>query len=146
MAVQGYVPSDPIARLMYYFDCVCACVEFDDNQVIRRFKDYQNYPQLTWDEQAQLIDLCLSLSPDKLRGIIFHPVERCGNMSNKFVELSTIRTNLVARDHFDFEKQKRRIIMVMFFTNDWMEKYFVGPMKEIKWRRRPRPNPSCVIL
>ena len=146
------VPSDPIARLMYYFNCVCACVEADEDYTIRRLKDYRNYHRLTSDEQAQLIALCLSLSPDKLMGTIFHPVESCGDSSNKFVELSAVKTNLVVTDSFLVGGQQKRIMKVMFFTKGWMENNFIEPLKQIQRRRIAPPPPrrreesSCTIL
>ena len=133
------VPSDPIARLMYYFNCICACVEPDEDYTIRRLKDYRNYHRLTSDEQAQLIALCLSLSPDKLMGTIFHPVESCGTSSNKFVELSAVKTNLVVTDSFLIGGQQKRIQSIMFLEKSWLDNNYIEPLKQIQRRLNPPP-------
>lgn len=48
------VPDNPIAKLMYYFNCVCSCIEFDNNPTIRCLRDYENYASLSSDEEAQV--------------------------------------------------------------------------------------------
>ena len=52
------VPDNPKAKLMYYFDCVCSCVEPDsDDSSIRRLRNYvyRNYSSLSNEEEAQLL-------------------------------------------------------------------------------------------
>ena len=69
--VSCTVPDNPIAKLMYYFNCVCSCVDADFDSSIRRLRNYDNYSSLSAEEQAKLLILCLALSPDKLVGTIF---------------------------------------------------------------------------
>lgn len=42
------------------------------------------------------MDICSTLSPDKLIGIILFPAEDCGAGSNKFVELSAVKLVVTA--------------------------------------------------
>ena len=151
------VPSDPIAKLMYYFDCVCSCVEPDSDYTIRRLRDYQNYSRLTSEEEAQLIVLCLALSPDNLIGSIFHPVNDCGSLPNKFVEISAVKTNLVVTESLLIGGQQKKVQKVMFFEKRWMETNFIEPLKAVQRRLNPPPrryspparrreSSSCTIL
>ena len=143
------VPSDPIARLMYYFNCVCSCVEPDDDYTIRRLRDYQNYSRLTSEEEAQLIAICLALSPDKLIGSIFHPTEDCGSSSNKFVEISAVKTNVLVTDSLLVGGQQRKVQSIMFFEKSWMDNNFIEPLKAVQRRLNPPPRrrqeSSCAI-
>ena len=134
------VPDFPIAKLMYYFDCICACVELDDSETARRFKDYSNYDRLTSDEKAQLLALCLSLSPDKLIGTIFHPAKECGEFSNAFLELNAVKTDLVVTNSLVVGGQRKNIQKIMLFKEVWMEKYYNEPLRSISRSNRPPPR------
>ena len=153
--VSCTVPSDPIARLMYYFDCVCACVEPDSSDTIRRLRDYKSYYLLTSEERAQLLVLVLALSPDKLIGSIFHP-SNDGDSNNEFLELTAVKTDLVVTDSVLIGGQRRQIRKIMTFKKVWMERNYLEPLQEIQRSSRPQlraPPPrrrsdddSCTIL
>ena len=144
------IPADPIAKLMYYFDCVCCCVEPDNDSTIRRLRDYQNYSRLTSKEEAQLIVLCLALSPDNLIGSIFHPANDCGSLPNKFVEISAVKTDLLVTNSLLIGGQQKKVQKVMFFEKRWMETNFIEPIKAMQRRLNPPPcrreSSSCTIL
>ena len=147
------VPDNPIAQLMYYFDCICACIEPDDSGAVTRLRDYRNYDRLTSDEKAQLLALCLSLSPDKLIGTIFHPSNDCGECSNTFLELSAVKTDLIVTNSLVVGGQRRNIQKIMLFKKVWMENYYIEPLRSIERSSRPPPrappprdDSSCTIL
>ena len=137
------VPDNPIARLMYYFDCICACIEPDDSSAVTRLRDYRNYDRLTSNEKAQLLALCLSLSPDKLIGTIFLPSNDCGECNNTFLELSAVKTDLIVTNSLVIEGQRRNIQKIMLFKKVWIENYYTEPLCSIE--RSSRPSLSFLL-
>ena len=57
-SVNATIPDSPIAKLMYYFNCVCSCIEPDESASIRRLRNYKEYSSLSNEEQATLLLLC----------------------------------------------------------------------------------------
>ena len=148
--VSANVPNNDIAKLMYYIHCVCCCIEPDDNSTISRLRDYQNYHRLSSDEEAQLLALCLALSPDKLIGTIFHPATDCGNFSNQFLELSAVKTDLLVTESLVIGGHHRRILKSMRFKKTWVENNYINPLFSIERSRRCPPpqqrDDSCIIM
>ena len=156
------VPDNPIAKLMYYFDCVSSCVEADNDSNIRRLRDYTNYHRLSNEEKGQLLILCLALSPDNLIGAIFFPAkdeEDFDGCSNEFYELSTVSTKLVVAESLLIGGQQKQVRKIMMFKKSWIEKNYINPLLSFQRSQRPSlPSPpprrppsrrndsSCVIL
>ncbi len=146
------VPNSPVAKLMYYFNCVCSCVEAEEDYEIRRLKDYTNYQRLTSEEEAKLLVLCLALSPDKLIGAIFIPSDDIPS-SNEFFELSAVSTHMVVTDSLLIGGQRKKVQNIMMFKMSWLENNYLEPLKKFAERIRPairRPPPtenkkSCVL-
>ena len=160
------VPDNPIAKLMYYFDCVCSCVEADDDDTTRRLRNYRSYISLSSQEEAQLLILCLALSPDKLIGSIFLPIsddEDLGGSCNAFYEVSAVSTRVLVSESLLVGGQQKKVRKIMKFKKSWLENYFINPLRSIErgqssrpalpspQHRRPPPqrqrsNNSCTIL
>ena len=149
------IPDTPVAKLMYYLNSVCACVDADDDSGIHRLRDYKNYLRLSNEEEAKLLTLCLALSPDKLIGTVFFPNEDIDNFSNAFYELSAVSTKLVVAESLLIGGQQRRVHKIMMFKMSWIESYYLNPLRSYQNRRRairsppqrqPSNNSSCVIL
>ena len=160
------VPDNPIARLMYYFNCVCSCIEADDDYSTRRLRNYSNYSALSSEEEAQLLIFCLALSPDKLIGSIFFPAsddEDFDGCNNEFFELSAVSTRLLVSESLLVGGQQKKVRKIMKFKKSWMEKNFLDPLRSIQRGQRPassrpalpspprrpppqRSNDSCAIL
>ena len=136
------VPDNPTAKLMYYFNCVCSCIEADDDYTTRRLQAYQNYSRtyLTSQEEAQLLILCLALSPDKLIGSIFLPAsddEDFGGSSNRFYELSAVSTRVLVSQSLLVGGQQKKVRKIMKFKKSWIEKYYINPFLSIERGQRP---------
>ena len=124
------VPTTPTAKLMYYFDCVCSCVEPNPDPSIRRLRNYrENHSSLSSGEQAALLVLCLALSPDKLVGSIFFPArDNEFDTQNEFLEVSAVSTRLVVAESILVGGQQRRVRRIMMFEKSWIESYYLQPM------------------
>lgn len=142
------IPSTPVAKLMYYFHCVCTCVEAQQDAEIRRLKNYQNHNSLSSEDEAKLLVMCLALSPDKLIGAIFFPSEEI-DYDNDFFEVSSVSTRMVVTDSVLIGGQRKRIRKIMMFRKCWMEENYIQPMKTLLERRQPPPRQreesSCII-
>ncbi len=130
------VPNSPVAKLMYYFHCVCYCVEAEEDYETRRLRDYTNYQRLTSEEEAKLLVLCLALSPDKLIGTIFIPSDDIPS-SNEFFELSSVSTQMVVTDSLLIGGQRKKVQKIMMLKMSWLENYYLEPLKKFAERRRP---------
>ena len=150
------VPDNSTARLMYYLDCICSCVEPDDNPEIRRLRNYKNnYLSLSDEEEAKLLILCLALSPDKLIGTVLFPSEDLDS-GNEFYELSAVSTKMVVAESLLIGGQQKRVQKM--FKKSWLENNFLNPLRSFErahTRQRALPSPqrtrqrndsSCTIL
>ena len=137
------IPDDPIAKLMYYLNCVCSCVEADDDYSIRRLKDYSNYSRLSDEEEAKLLILCLALSPDKLIGSVFFPNDDL-DCNNEFFELSSVNTKLVVAESLLIGGQQKSVRKIMMFKMAWIEKFYLDPLRSYQNRQRAIRSPPVV--
>ena len=155
------VPENPIAKLMYYFHCICSCVEADDDYTTRRLRDYQNnYLRLSDEEEAKLLILCLALSPDKLIGTILFPVkdeEDLDGMVANFFEVSAVSTRVVVSQSLLIGGQQKKVHKILMFKKAWIESNYYDPLRSIQRGQRsssrpalpsppPQRNSTCTIL
>lgn len=139
------VPNNPWARLMYYFNCVCSCVDVDNDSELRKLRNYSNYYNLTSDEKGALLGLCLAVSPDKLIGVLFFHSDNIDS-GNEFYELSAVRTKMVVSESFLVGGQEKKVQSIMMFKKVWMDTYYIQPLRDIQREIRPRPVRSgCVV-
>lgn len=60
------VPNDPVAKLMYYLNCMCSVLQLDDDPDINALRNYNNYYQLGHVDRNVLVNLCMLLNPRNL--------------------------------------------------------------------------------
>ena len=151
------IPNSPVAKMMYYFDCVCHCVDTGKSFALRRLRGYQNYASLTEADITSLLTLCLALSPDKLINKVFFENDKIEGR-NKFFEISSISTKLVVSQSLLIGGQQQRVHKIMMFKKEWIELFYIQPIREVLQRRplaltappaqqnRPPPATSRVIV
>ena len=139
------VANDPVAKLMYYMNCV-ACVLKVEEENINRLKDYENYHDISAEEVDSLLSLCLKYRPDILENECFYnDKDLCPNFSNEFYELSAAKSELagvvtestvvVVAGHAS------AIIKFMTYKPFWMDKNYYTPMKRLKpWQDAMKSN------
>ena len=107
--VKVSVPNDPIATFMYYFNCVCSCFELDSHlaDALSRLRDYQNYSQLTSQEEVQLIQHCLTYNPEAMTGAIFSLDKTTDTSVIRFVDVTSIKHNVLRSFPFGPSRQRQ---------------------------------------
>ena len=142
------VPIDPLGRLMYYYDCVCCCVEpdRDSNNANKRLRDYEHYDRLTSAERAQLMALVLILNPDKLISCgVFHPTndeDLLQGSDNAILRLTEVKTDVIVTHALLVGGQSRRVVKIMVFKDIWMEWCYRMPIRELQ---PPKPAKSLSL-
>ena len=135
------VPDFPIAKLMYYFDCVCSCVADSNEPAIRRLRGYKtNYNLLSSEEVSALLVLCLALSPDKLIDSVLF----LNKDINKFFEVSEVSTKLLVSESLLIGGQRKRVQKILMVKKEWIESYYIQPIKS--FMKSSQQNTSCCII
>lgn len=102
-------PSDDIARLMYYFNCVCSVIQYNDADV-SRLRDCNKWASLSQQDIRLLFVLCATLPPDVLNSkVFFHSDAMCGNDSNRFFEINQLSNQLLIADSILVASRQYRV-------------------------------------
>jgi hypothetical protein len=153
ISVNANVPQNDIARLMYYLNCVCSSIEYNDNN-ISRYRKYNNWAQLFNEDLRLLVVICYTLSPDLFDNkVFFHSDALCGNDSNKFYEINQVSHQLLAVESIVIAGRSCRVNKIMTYKMSWMQTYYLNPMRNLARRfnnqnQTPAPksrSSTCVI-
>jgi hypothetical protein len=145
--VSATVPDNDVARLMYYFDSVCSAIEYNDTDV-SRYRNYQNYSSLTYNEIRVLLVLCLTLSPDEFDDkVFFHSDALCGNLGNRFYEVSQVSHQLLAVQSIVIAGRRCHVKKIMTYTMSWMRRNYFGPIQRLtpQFSASTLRTSACVI-
>ena len=140
------VPDNDVARLMYYFNCVCAAIEYNDSDV-RIYRDFRNYSSLTYNHIRVLISLCLALSPDEFDNkVFFHSDALCGDSGNVFYDVSQVRHQFLVAESVVIAGQSCQVTKIMTYTMSWMQRNYYGPMQRLASQYNVNAlSSACVI-
>lgn len=131
------VPNADIAKIMYYIDCVCTVIEYDD-QDISRYRNYANWANMSDEEDRLIFILALAFSPKDLEGrVFFNNPQLTGDSSNQFYEIGQVQRSLVVVQSILIAGQQRRVKKIMAYTPAWMQRNYFEPMKNLIFRFSP---------
>jgi len=149
------VPDDPVARLMYYLDCMCVVLRMNDNPDIQRLRQFQRYYTLSHMDRNVLVNLCMVLKPDELLNkCIFQNDALCQGSANKFYDFETVRNNLLVAGSVMIGGRNTQVTKIMTFKMSWLQNNWIRPMQEVMDRQvrerqammqQPRRGAMCVI-
>jgi hypothetical protein len=131
------VPDNDVARCMYYLNCVCAVIDYDDTS-IRRYTNYQRYWALSADEIEIVYKLCLTLSPDEFEDKVFFQSDAmCGSTGNNFFEINQVRNRLGVIGSILVAGRTRQVTKIMTYKVSWIRTNYFGPMNRLADRFNP---------
>ncbi|CAF1344014.1 unnamed protein product [Adineta ricciae] len=124
-------PANDLARLMYYFNCVCYVIQYNDSDV-SRLRNCHNWASLSAAEIRLLLALCSTLSPDVFNNKVFFQSDAlCGSSQNKFFEISQVSNQLLAVDSIIIAGRRYRVNKIMTYKMSWMYNNYINPMQRI---------------
>jgi hypothetical protein len=138
--VSVTVPTNPTARLQYYFSCMLQVIDSSvfedqaDSSVLNRLCDYRN-GGLGAEEVDLLLMLCVLLQPSDLLGKVLIPSdEMCGASTNEFFELTAVRSTMAVTESVVIGGRATAVHKVMAFKKSWLETYYLHPMRSFHSR------------
>jgi hypothetical protein len=141
------VPNNDVARLMYYFSSVCYCIDYNDSD-ISRYRNFQNWSSLSYNEIRVLLALCLTISPDVLDDkVFFNSDSLCGNSPNKFLEITQVSHQLMAVQSIIIAGRRCQVNKIMTYKVSWMYDNYINPIKRLaqRYNTNTSQSSSCVI-
>jgi hypothetical protein len=128
------VPDADVAKVMYYLDCVCTVIDYDDNN-IRRYRNYSNWMNMSDEEDKLIFVLAATLSPDELEDkVFFDNAALCPSTSNQFYEIGQVRNRLLVVQSIVIGGRSRQVKKIMAYTGGWMQRNYLQPMQRIAYR------------
>lgn len=141
------VPNNDVARLMYYLNSVCYCIDYNDND-IQRYRNYSNWASLSDEEDLMVFLLSLTLKPDLLIGKVFFQSDALSrDMSGRFYEIGEISHQMVVAPSLVIAGRTCRVHRILAFKQTWLKTNYIDPINRLTSRFRSRQNSArtCVI-
>jgi hypothetical protein len=132
------IPDADIAKIMYYLDCVCTVVDYNDGD-IRRYRNYSNWANMSDEEDRLIFILALALSPDELEDkVFFNSPQLCPDANNQFYEIGQVRNQLLVVRSIVIGGQQRQVKKIMAYKSAWMQNFYYAPMRALAYRFSPQ--------
>ena len=121
----------------------------------RKFLDYSNYGSLNTAETLQLLELCKLLAPDVLTNKCIFEMDDLAGSSNRFFELSSAKSTMVATDSIMIGGKSIKVAKIMAYTRAWRRNNYDLPLvsctrsltsSSLPSTRRSAKRDSCILL
>lgn len=130
------VPSDPRARLMFYWDSICYTLDLekkDDKD--RKLREYWKHTRLSDSDQDELLILCAVFSPDLLLNkCIFMDEEMCPGAMNQFYEINKVSNRFLISKDIIIAGERKQVQKILCFREVWLDYCYYEPLSQFKDR------------
>jgi hypothetical protein len=131
------VPDADIAKIMYYLNCVCTVIDYNEGN-IQRYRNYSNWADMSDEEDRLIFVLALALSPDELEDkVFFNSPELCPDSGNEFYEIGQVKNQLLVVRSVVIGGQQRQVKKIMAYKQSWMQNNYYQPMRSLVFRFSP---------
>ena len=122
-----HVSNDPIAKLMYYLDCInCLTDYYIPNYV----HNYKNRKSLSFEQENNVLLNASVLCPSLFIGkIIFNIPSLCPIADNQLYNISEIKSRLKITPELVISGKIARTVKIMTYKNRWIESNYYSPIK-----------------
>ena len=146
VGVKVQIPESDIGKIMYYLNCVCTVVEYNDNDM-RRYRNYSNWRAMSDEEDRLIFVLAAALSPDEFEGkVFFNAPNLCREASNEFYEIGQVRNLFVISQSILIGGQSRQVKQIMTYKPAWMQRNYFQPMANLAFRFSPAGQRQEALL
>ncbi|CAF1115444.1 unnamed protein product [Rotaria sordida] len=140
------VPDADVAKIMYYIDCVCTVIDYNDNN-ISRYRNYSNWRNMSDDEDRLIFLLALTLSPKELENrVFFNNSALCPDATNQFYEIGQVQNRLMVVQSIVIGGRSRQVKKIMVYKPIWMQRNYIEPMQRLAFRFSPEGQRQEAIL
>ena len=133
---KAVVPQNDIAKLMYYLNCVATVLQYDINY---RFRDYNNYFNLTQKEKDAVVVIALLFNPKLLidcKVFILDPTLLVGEFDNEFYKITDENIGIHVNEEVMIGGRQVRVLKIMACNEFWIKKYYLDPIENINNRKK----------
>jgi hypothetical protein len=123
------VPDNAIAKLMYYLDCVCTVIDYEDCSLT----DYQNYDELSTEQLATVYHLAKLMNPSIFinAGIFIVNEKLLFDKCNQFYEINDETICAHVNSEIMIGGKVVKVSKIMACNDTWLSNYYFKPINEI---------------
>lgn len=137
------VPKNDVARLMYYFSCICGLVDYEGScPNIERYCDYHSYHTMTKDDISIMLGLCHSFfGPGSFEHakIFIYDGKLCGpGHENWFYDVAETQTvpGITVFPTAIIHGKNVRVKRIMAYKFRWLERNYNYPYLKLSKKHR----------